>query len=539
MKRRQFISLSALGASTITAFGLHSCQSETSSETKKTNQEDYNTFPFNEKSISELQEMMEKGELNSEELVISYLERIEKIDKNGPTINAVIENNSDALAIARILDEERKVGKLRGPLHGIPIMLKDNFNTADKMMTTAGSLAMEANFAEKDAFVIQQLRNAGAIILAKTNLSEWANFRSTRSSSGWSGRGGQTHNPYVIDRSPCGSSSGSGVAVAANLCVAALGTETDGSVVCPSGHNGVVGIKPSLGLVSRSGIIPIAHSQDTAGPIARSVKDAALLLTAMCGRDDKDPITMNENNTGLNYAQNLSKDAINGVRIGVVRQLFGFHTAVDKLMEQAIEDLKNIGAILVDVELENLHQYGNEEFEVLLYEFKHDLNKYLNDCRFPIVKSLDDIIKFNEQYKHLEMPWFDQEIMEMANEKGDLSEKKYLEALAKCKELSGKKGIDATMEKNKVDVLIAPTNGPAWNIDLINGDHYGGGSSEPAAVSGYPNITVPAGFVHSLPVGISFFAEAFSEQKLIQYAYAYEQATKHRKAPEFYSTIMQ
>ncbi|PKQ62002.1 amidase [Labilibaculum filiforme] len=539
MKRRHFISLSALGASSIVGFSLPACQNQTISETKKLNQEDFNTFAFNEKSITELQEMMKSDQLNSEELVIAYLERVEKIDKNGPTTNSIIEINSDALAIARTLDKERKAGKLRGPIHGIPILLKDNIDTADKMMTTAGSLAMEGNFAAKDAFIVEQLRKSGAIILGKTNLSEWANFRSTRSSSGWSGRGGQTHNPYVIDRSPCGSSSGSAVAVAANMCVVALGTETDGSIVCPSGHNGVVGIKPSLGLVSRSGIIPIAHSQDTAGPIARSVQDAAILLTVICGKDTNDSISLHEKNSGINYAENLSKEALKGARIGVVRELFGFHAEVDKIMEQAIEDLKHTGAILVDVELENIHQYANEEFEVLLYEFKHDLNNYLNNCKFPIVKSLEDIIHFNEQYKHLEMPWFEQEIMEMANLKGDLTETKYLEALAKCKELSGKKGINASIEKYRIDALIAPTNGPAWNIDLVNGDHYGGGSSAPAAVSGYPNITVPAGFIHSLPIGISFFAEAFSEQKLIQYAYAYEQATKHRKSPEFYSSIMQ
>ena len=349
----------------------------------------------------------------------------------------------------------------------------------------------------------------------------------------------QTHNPYVIDRSPCGSSSGSGVAVAANLCVAALGTETDGSVVCPSGHNGIVGIKPTLGLVSRSGIIPIAHSQDTAGPMARTVKDAAILLSAMLGQDEKDEITITPNNKNINYAENLDANSLKGKRIGVVRQLFGFHSEVDKIMETAIEDMKKAGAELIDVELDNLHQYSKEEFQVLLYEFKHDLNQYLAKCRFPIVKSLEEIIAFNEQYKDLEMPWFGQELMHMANEKGDLTEKEYLDALKKCKELAGKKGIDATLQKHNLDVLIAPTNGPAWSIDLVNGDHFGGGSSEAAAVSGYPNITVPAGFVHSLPIGISFFAEAFSEQKLIQIAYAYEQATKHRKAPEFYSTIMQ
>jgi amidase len=538
MKRRHFLSVSAIAATMLSGFGLTACKN-TESNQKETEQPNFNKFPFNEKSISELQKMMESGDLSCEELVIAFMDRIEQIDKNGPSLNSVISINPDALPLARQLDEERKNGQLRGPLHGIPIMLKDNIDTADKMMTTAGSFALEGNFASQDAFIVKKLRTAGALILAKTNLSEWANFRSTRSSSGWSGRGGQTHNPYVIDRSPCGSSSGSGVAVAANLCVAAVGTETDGSVVCPSGQNGIVGIKPTLGLVSRSGIIPIAHSQDTAGPMARTVSDAAILLSAMTGPDQKDDITVNDKNKPKEYGSNLNKDTLKGKRIGVVRKLMGFHSEVDKIMEQAIEDMKQAGAELVDVELENLHQYGNEEYQVLLYEFKHDLNKYLSQCKFPIVKSLDDIIKFNEQYKDLEMPWFGQEIMEMANQKGDLNESEYKEALAKCKKLAGEEGIDLTLKKHKLDALVAPTNGPAWNIDLINGDHFGGGSSQAAAVSGYPNITIPAGFVHSLPIGISFFAEAFSEEKLINIAYSYEQNTMHRRPPEYYSTIMQ
>lgn len=538
MKRRQFLSVSALTTTMLAGFGITACNNS-NTEKKKTEQPNFNDFPFNEKSISELQQLMKNGELTCEELVIAYLDRIEKIDKNGPGLNAVIDINPDALPLARQLDEERKNGNLRGNLHGIPIMLKDNIDTADKMMTTAGSFALEGNFAAEDAFIVKQLRKSGALILGKTNLSEWANFRSTRSSSGWSGRGGQTHNPYVIDRSPCGSSSGSGVAVAANLCVAAVGTETDGSIVCPSSHNGIVGIKPTLGMVSRSGIIPIAHSQDTAGPMTKTVRDAALLLESLIGTDENDKITMNNNNQINNYTENLKKDALKGKRIGIVRKLMGFHSEVDKIMEQAIEDIKLAGAEVVDVELENLNKYGNEEYEVLLYEFKHGLNKYLSNCKFPIVKNLDDIIKFNEQYRDLEMPWFGQEIFKKANKKGGLNEKEYLEALTKCKKLSGEQGIDFTLKKYKVDALMAPTNGPAWNIDLINGDNYGGGSSQPAAVSGYPNITVPAGFIHSLPIGISFFAEAFSEQKLIQLAYSYEQNTMHRKPPEFYSTIMQ
>lgn len=538
MKRRHFISLSALGAPMLASLGISSCKSGTSDK-EVTEHTNFNDFKFNEKSISDIQQLMAEDQLTCEELVIEYLDRIEKIDKNGPGLNSIIDINHDALPLARQLDEERKHGHLRGALHGIPILLKDNIDTADKMMTTAGSYALEGNFASEDAFIVKQLRKSGALILGKTNLSEWANFRSTRSSSGWSGRGGQTHNPYVIDRSPCGSSSGSGVAVAANLCVAAIGTETDGSVICPSGHNGIVGIKPTLGMVSRTGIIPIAHSQDTAGPMAKSVRDAAILLEVISGADQNDKITLNDKNQAINYSTNLQKDALKGKRIGIVRDLMGFHSEVDKVIEQAIEDIKATGAEVIDVELENLNQYGNEEYEVLLYEFKHDLNEYLSKCKFPIVKSLDDIIKFNEQFKDREMPWFGQEILEMANQKGDLNEKEYLEALAKSKKLSGELGIDYTLKKYNVDALMAPTNGPAWNIDLVNGDHYGGGSSQPAAVSGYPNITVPAGFVHSLPIGVSFFAEAFSEEKLIQLAYSYEQNTMHRRAPEFYSTIMQ
>jgi len=536
MKRRHFLSLTALGTSLVSGLGVHSCLANPH-EAKLVSKDLFYEFPFNEMSLLELQEMMQTGKLSSEELVRVYLNRIDQIDKKGPAINAVIEINKEALQLARLSDKERKAGQVRGPLHGIPIMLKDNIDTADKMMTSAGSLALEGNYAEEDAFVVQQLRNAGAIILGKTNLSEWANFRSTRSSSGWSGRGGQTHNPYVFDRSPCGSSSGSAVAVASNLCAVALGTETDGSVVCPSGMNGIVGIKPSLGLVSRAGIIPISHSQDTAGPMAKTVEDAAILLTVILGQDKNDSVTLNPNNKPIDYAEGLNADALKGTRVGVAREFFGFHSEVDKVMEKALEDLKEAGAELIDIQLENINQYGDEEYEVLLYEFKDGLNKYLSKCKGVKVNSLEDVIQFNEEHKELEMPWFDQEIMLMAQNKGDLNDKAYISALKKCKDLAGKKGIDATLKKYKLDVLVAPTNGPAWNIDLVNGDHFVGGSSAPAAVSGYPNITVPAGYVHDLPVGLSFFAEAFSEQKIIHYAYAYEQLSKHRKAPGFYPSL--
>jgi amidase len=439
-----------------------------------------------------------------------------------------------------VLDKERKDKGARGPLHGIPVLIKDNIDTADKMTTTAGSLAMLGSRPSKDSAVAQKLRDAGAVILGKTNLSEWANIRSSHSTSGWSARGGQTKNPYALDRNPCGSSSGSGAAVSANLCAAAIGTETDGSIVCPSTSNGLVGIKPTVGLVSRTGIIPISHSQDGAGPMCRTVRDAAILLGALTGIDDQDAATSDSReHSYTDYTQFLKADGLRGARIGVVRKTFGFNEEVDKVMEEALEALKKQGALLVDpAPIETAGKFGDSEFTVLLYELKADLNAYLARLgpNAPM-KTLKNIIDFNESHREKEMPYFGQDTFLKAEEKGPLTTQEYIDALAKNRQLARKEGIDATMDKNNLDALVGPTGGPAWLTDHINGDSFGGGSSSTAAVAGYPNITVPAGFVHGLPVGISFFGRAWSEPALIRLAYAFEQATKVRKPPRFLPTV--
>jgi amidase len=469
-----------------------------------------------------------------------YLHRIAELDRKGPTLRHVLETNPEALSIADSLDRERKAGKVRGPLHGIPILLKDNIDTADRMTTTAGSWALAGSIPLQDAFIAARLRAAGAILLGKTNLSEWANFRSSHSSSGWSGRGGQAKNPYVLDRNPCGSSSGTGGAVSANLSALGIGTETDGSIVCPSSANGLVGIKPTLGLVSRAGIIPIAHNQDTGGPMARTVRDAAILLGVIAGVDPRDSATSASSGRGqADYTQSLDANGLRGARIGVVRKHFGFNDAVDALMTSAIDVMKQQGAVIIDpVELVTEGKFDDTEFDVLLYEFKADLNTYLAGLgpKAP-VRTLKDIIDYNEAHKDQEMPFFGQDIMIKAQAKGPLTEKAYLDALANDQKLSREQGIDAAMDKNKLDALITPTGGPAWITDLITGDHFGGGYSTASAVAGYPHITVPAGFTHNLPVGISFFGRAYSEAALIKIAYAYEQATKHRKAPTFIPTL--
>jgi amidase len=498
------------------------------------------SFEFEETTISDLQDAMKSGKVTARSIAEKYLARINEIDKQGPAINSIIELNPDALATADALDRERTSKGLRGPLHGIPVLIKDNIDTADKMMTTAGSLALVGSKPPKDATVAQKLREAGAVILGKTNLSEWANIRSEHSTSGWSGRGGQTRNAYALDRNPCGSSSGSGAATSANLCTAAVGTETNGSIICPSSSNGLVGIKPTVGLVSRTGIIPISHSQDTAGPMCRTVRDAAIILGALTGMDPEDAATAESRERSYtDYTQFLKEDGLRGARVGVVRKTFGFNDAVDKVMEEALDAMKKQGAILVDpAPIESAGKYGDSEFTVLLYELKADLNAYLARLgpNAP-VRTLKDIIDFNERNREKEMPYFGQDTFLKAEEKGPLSTQEYLDALAKNHQLSRKEGIDATMDKNNLDALIGPSGGPAWITDHINGDSFGGGSSGAAAIAGYPNITVPAGFVHGLPVGISFFGRAWSEPVLIRLAYAFEQATKVRKPPRFQPTV--
>ena len=497
-------------------------------------------FELDEITLGALEEGLKSGKFTAHSLTEKYLERIEEIDKRGPGVNAVLEVNPDALAIADALDRERQTRGPRGPLHGIPVLIKDNLATRDRMQTTAGSLALAGATPPQDSFVARKLRAAGAVILGKTNLSEWANIRSSHSSSGWSGRGGQTRNPYALDRNPCGSSSGSGAAVAANLCAVAIGTETDGSIVCPANTNGIVGIKPTVGLVSRAGIIPIAHSQDTAGPMARSVTDAALLLGAIAGVDRDDPATAaSRAPEGCDYTKFLDAKGLAGARIGVVRKLFGFHDAVDKLMNGAIEEMKRQGGVIVDpADIETLDQMGDAELQVLLYELKADLNAYLVQLTPDApVHSLQEIIEFNERHREKEMPYFGQDLFIKAQAKGSLFRKEYLDAREKCKTLMRAEGIDAVMDKFKLDALVAPTGGPACLIDLVDGDHDLGGSSTPAAVAGYPNINVPVGFVFGLPVGISFFGRAWSEPTLIKLAYSFEQATKHRRPPRFLPTV--
>ncbi len=474
---------------------------------------------------------MMDGALSARALCEQYLERIERWDRNGPCLNAVIERNSEALELAGKLDQERANKGPRGPLHGIPILLKDNIDTGDGMMTTAGSLALENHYARQDAFLVARLRRAGALILGKTNLSEWANFRSNRSVSGWSSRGGQTRNPYDPARNPCGSSSGSAVAVAAEFCSAAIGTETDGSIVCPASVNGIVGFKPSLGLVSRSGVIPVAQSQDTAGPMTRSVRDAAILMNAIAGHDPNDPAS--EPAGAIDYTQYLSSDSLHDRRVGVLRQFFGVHPKVDEVMENALRTIAAQGAVLVDpVALETREEIHEHELEVLLYEFKTDLNEYLAKAKTPSgIRSLADLIAYNQSNAESVMPYFGQELLLQAQAKGPLSEPAYVQALETSKRLAGELGIDAAMREHNLDGLVAPSNAPAWLIDPVHGDRRSGGSSTPAAVAGYPNVTVPAGFVHGLPVAISFMAGRFQDAEILGFAYAFEQAAQARRSP--------
>ncbi len=496
------------------------------------------SFELDELSVRDLQRDMSSGKFTARSLTEKYLARIDAIDKR--TINSVIEVNPDALAIAEQLDRERKAKGPRGPLHGIPVLIKDNIGTHDRMMTTAGSLALLGSIPPRDAFVAQKLRQAGAVILGKTNLSEWANFRSTHSTSGWSGRGRQTNNPYALNRNPCGSSSGSGAAVSANLCALAIGTETDGSIVCPANANGVAGIKPTVGLVSRAGIIPISHTQDTAGPMARTLADAAALLGALAGADPNDPATAaSSTKAHSDYTRFLDRKGLRGARVGVVRKAFGFDPAVDRIMEEGLAEMKRQGATLVDpADIPTWGKWHKQENEIMLYEFKADLNSYLAGLgpQTP-VHTLEDVIKFNNAHAREEMPYFGQDLFAQAQAKGPLTSKDYLDALEEALRLTRKEGIDAIMDQHKLDALVAPTGGPAWLTDLVDGDSFGGGSSSAAAVAGYPDITVPAGFIFGLPVGISFFGRAWSEPTLIRIAYAFEQATRVRKPPRFLPTV--
>jgi amidase len=516
-------------------------------------------FDLEDATIASLQQRMQSRQDTSRSLVDKYLARIAAVDGSGPALHSVLELNPDARTIADRLDAERQSGRTRGPLHGIPILVKDNIATADRMMTTAGSLALAGATPPKDAFIVSRLREAGAVILGKTNLSEWANFRSTHSTSGWSGRGGQTKNPYALDRNPSGSSSGSGASIAASLAAAAVGTETDGSIVSPSNSNGLVGVKPTLGLLSRSGIVPIAHSQDTAGPMARTVADAAVLLAAMAGADPEDRATVagrpgsaparragGDPTRGVgappDYTRFLDPNGLKGARIGVVRnRYFGYSPAADRIAEAAIADMKKLGAAIVDpANIATLGKFDDGEFQVLLYEFKADLNKYLTwlGAASP-VHSLKEVIAFNDAHQDQEMPYFGQEILTMAEKKGPLTSATYKAALARNRQLARALGIDATMTKYRLDALVAPTGGPAWLTDLANGDSSFANSSAPStvtSVAGYPHITVPAGYHRGLPVGISFFGRAWSEGTLFKLAYAYEQATKHRRPPAFAAT---
>ena len=488
-------------------------------------------------SMAQLRAQMDAGTLDAATLTQAFLDRIERIDRKGPTLHAVIEINPDAGAQARQLDTTR-AATARPALHGMPLLLKDNIDTAGPMRTSAGSLALVAAPATRDAALVTRLRNAGAVILGKTNLSEWANFRSTRASSGWSARGGQTRNPYVLDRSPCGSSSGSGAAIAAGLAVAAIGTETDGSIICPSAMNGIVGIKPTLGLVSRSGIVPISHSQDTAGPMARSVADAAALLTVIAGTDPRDPATADADRHATDYTRFLDGSALRGKRIGVVRALAGDRADVNALLAQAIARLREAGAIVVDpVVIPHLKDYGDAELSVLQHEFKHDLNAYLATREGLPVHTLADLISWNRAHAATEMPWFAQELFEQSQAMPALSDAGYRAALEKSKRLAGPQGIDAALAAHHLDALLAPTQGPAWPIDLVNGDREGPAAYSASAVAGYPSITVPAGFVHDLPIGMLFFAGRWSEPTLIGIAYGFEQRTKAWRAPQFVDTV--
>lgn len=521
LDRREFMQFAAIAGVGMMATGMASAAQN---------------LDLTEKTVAELSAAMQKGELSSEAITKWYLTRIKALD---PKLNSIIELNPDAIAIARGRDRERRLN-IKGPLHGIPIVIKDNIDTADKMKTTAGSLALaDAPTPAKDAFIVERLREAGAVLLGKTNLSEWANFRDESSVSGWSGRGGQTRNPYILDRNPCGSSSGTGAAIAANLAAIGIGTETDGSIVCPSSICGIVGVKPTVGLISRSGIIPISVSQDTAGPMTRTVADAAVLLDVLDAADPNDRATSNggKRRERVSYTSALIKDGLRGARIGVARDYWGQKPVVDSVMNTALDAMRTAGAELIDVKFPNMKKFGDAEFIVLQYEFKDGLEKYLA-TRGSRYKTLADLIKFNNDNAAREMPYFKQSLLEMCAKKGPLTEKDYLEALATSRRYTREEGIDEVADKNRLDAIVGPSNAPTWMIDTVNGDCGSAyiGTSSLAAAAGYPNITVPAGFFHELPIGISFFGKAYTEHTLIKLAYSFEQATKARRVPKFLPT---
>jgi len=535
MKRRDFISSTTIATAGLSSVLAASCNtSDKPVKAEVISIETISDFELNEESISSLQEKMASGKYSSEQITKLYLDRINAIDKKGPILNAVIEINPDAMNIAKALDDERKAGKTRGALHGIPVLIKDNIDTADKMQTTAGSLALEGHIAANDSFVAKKLREAGAVIIGKTNLSEWANFRSSHSSSGWSSRGGQTKCPYILDHNPCGSSSGSGTAVAANLCTVAVGTETDGSVTCPASVNGIVGLKPTVGLVSRSGIIPISSTQDTAGPMGRTVKDVAILLGAMTGIDDADAVTKgSEGKTYPDYTKFLDANGLKGKRIGIDKKPQGTNQYMLALIKKAVDVLKQQGAEIIEIEyFDKISKLGDAEFDVMKYEFKDGLNKYLATANAK-VKNLKEVIDFNKANEDKVMPYFKQETLEASDKMNDLNSKGYKEALRKS-HTGTKQLIEDVIKQNKLDAICGLTMGPACSIDMIYGDRWGDVFlTQPAAASGYPHISVPGGLVYDLPVGISFFGPAYSESVLLSIAYAYEQASKNRVPPKF------
>lgn len=540
MKRRQFLRIGTIASCSVPSFISLACQPRLSAGERGTQGDvPEAAFPLNEMSIGDLRRKLDQGRLTCRQIVEMYLKRIKDIDQSGIKLNAVIEVNPDALSLADASDQERKNGAVRGPLHGIPFLLKDNINTGDRMMTTAGSLALSGHYAKEDAPIVRQLRDAGAILIGKTNLSEWANFRSSRSSSGWSSRGGQTKNPYVLQRNPCGSSSGSGVAVAASLCAFAIGTETNGSITCPSSVNGIVGIKPTVGLLSRTGIIPISKTQDTAGPMTRTVYDAALVLGAMTATDAADAATLQRPATlPKDYTQYLLPDALKGKRIGVEKTFLKVHEGVDALLQRALEEMRGKGATIVEVNLKDrLKDIGDNEYKLLKYEFKDGLNRYLAHANAG-VRSLEELIAFNKAHAQTVMPFFGQEILEESQGLGDLESPDYRQALEKVTSQS-RHAIDGVLREYNLAAICGPATGPAWCTDVVNGDFFSGyGMGSGAAMAGYPSVCVPLGDVHELPVGLVFVGPVYSEAALLAVAYSYEQASGNRRAPAFREHVL-